>query len=116
MNILSRMLLAALALTATLPAAATERSDQARINFVDHGGIRNWRAVDRDTLLIRGRGKQWYKAELFAPAWGLNFAHAIGFDTGGGGSFDRFSSVIVEGRHYPLRSLVEVEGPPSRRG
>ena len=115
MKILSKTFVAALALATAVPAvAATEAPKEARINFVDHGGIRDWRVVDRDTLLIRGRGSQWYKAELFAPAWGLNYAHTIGFDTGFGGSFDRFSSVIVEGRRYPLRSLVEIE-PPARR-
>lgn len=116
MNILSKALLAAVALAAAVPAAAADRHEEARIHFVDHGGIRDWRIVDRDTLLIRGRGNRWYKAELFAPAWGLNFAHSIGFDTGFGGTFDRFSSVIVEGRRYPLRSLVEVERPTTRRG
>jgi hypothetical protein len=111
---LSKALLAALAVATAIPAAASvDRPKEARINFVNHGGIRDWRVVDRDTLLIRGTGNRWYKAELFAPAWGLNFAHAIGFDTGFGGTFDRFSSVIVEGRRYPLRSLTQVE-PPAR--
>lgn len=112
MNTPIKTLFAALAIGLAAPAAA-DAPKEARINFVNHGGIRDWRIVDRDTLLIRGRGNRWYKAELFAPAWGLNFAHSIGFDTGFGGTFDRFSSVIVEGRRYPLRSLVEVE-PPAR--
>ena len=117
MNLRSTIFVAALALATAVPAvAASDRPEEARIDFVDHGGIRDWRIVDRDTLLIRGRGNRWYKAELFAPAWGLNFAHSIGFDTGFGGTFDRFSSVIVEGRRYPLRSLVEVERPTTRRG
>lgn len=113
MKTLTRALLATLALGLTVPAAADVAAPkEARIAFVNHGSIRDWRVVDRDTLLIRANGNRWYKAELFAPAWGLNFAHAIGFDPGGGsGSFDRFSSVIVEGRRYPLRSLVQVEGP-----
>ena len=114
MKILTTTILAALAVAA-VPAVAAPDPREARINFVNHGGIRDWRVVDRDTLLIRGTGKQWYKAELFAPAWGLNFAHAIGFDAGAGGTFDRFSSVIVEGRRYPLRSLVKLDEPPARR-
>jgi hypothetical protein len=116
MKTLLKTLAAALALAAAAPAVAADRPEEARIHFVDHGGIRDWRIVDRDTLLIRGQRNQWYKAELFAPAWGLNFAHSIGFDTGFGGTFDRFSSVIVEGRRYPLRSLVRVDVPPPRRG
>lgn len=112
MKTLSKALLAAVAVATAIPAAAAvERPKEARINFVNHGGIRDWRVVDRDTLLIRGTGNRWYRAELFAPAWGLNYASAIGFDTGFGGTFDRFSSVIVEGRRYPLRSLTQVERP-----
>ena len=114
MNTLSRALFAALAIGVAAPAAAAEAAKEARIHFVDHGGIRDWRVVDRDTLLIRARGNQWYKAELFMPAYGLPFAHAIGFDTGVVGSFDRFSSIIVRGQRYPLRSLVKVEAPPRR--
>ena len=109
---LAKMLLAALAIGAAAPVLAADAPKEARINFVDHGGIRDWRIVDRDTLLIRARGNQWYKAELFMPAYGLPFAPAIGFDTGFGSSFDRFSSIIVRGQRYPLRSLVKVDAPP----
>jgi hypothetical protein len=114
MKNLAKTLLAGLAIGAAAPVLAADAPKEARINFVDHGGIRDWRIVDRDTLLIRGRGNQWYRAELFAPAWGLDFARTIGFDTGSGGTLDRFSAVIVEGRRYPLRSLVEVDAPTRR--
>jgi hypothetical protein len=113
-NMPGKILLAALALASAVPVAAAAPKE-ARINFVDHGGIRDWRVVDRDTLLIRGRGNRWYRAELFGPAWGLNYAHTIGFDTRFGGTLDRFSALIVEGRRYPLRSLVEVEAPARRK-
>lgn len=114
MNI-SKALAAVLALAVTVPAVAVEQPKEARIAFADHGGIRNWRVVDRDTLLIEGRGKRWYKAELSGPAIGLPFAHAIGFATYPGSTFDRFSKIIVEGRSYPLRSLVAIE-PPAKSG
>jgi len=110
-----KALTAALALSVAAPAVADQPAlaapKEARIAFANHGGIRNWRAVDRDTLLIEGRNRRWYQAELFAPAFGLPFALAVGFDTHPGGSFDRFSRVIVEGQSYPLRSLVEIERP-----
>ena len=114
MKDLAKTLLAALAIGVAAPALAADAPKEARINFVDHGGIRDWRIVDRDTLLIRGRGNQWYRAELFAPAWGLNYVRTIGFDTGVGGTLDRFSAVIVEGRRYRLRSLVEADAPARR--
>lgn len=107
---------AAVALAVAIPAVAAEAPKEARIAFANHGGIVNWRALDRDTLLIEGRGKRWYKAELFAPAFDLPFANAVGFVTYPGGTFDRFSKVVVRGQSYPLRSLVRVDGPPPRKG
>ncbi len=114
MTSLSKVLAAAVALTVAVPAVAAEtpkEPKEARIAFANHGGIYNWRAVDRDTLLIQGQGKHWYKAELFAPAFNLKAVETIGFETSPGDTFDRYSSIIVEGRRYPLRSLVEVPPP-----
>jgi hypothetical protein len=91
-----------------------DTAPEASIPFVNHGGIRDWRSDDRDTLYIQGRNRQWYKAELMAPAHGLPFAWTIGFDTGPVDRLDRFSSVVVEGIRYPIHSLVKVDGPPAR--
>ena len=87
---------------------------EASIPFVNHGGIRDWRSGDRDTLYIQGRNRQWYEATLMAPAHELPFAWAIGFDTGPMDRLDRFSSIIVRGQRYPIVSLVKVDGPPAR--
>tara|TARA_A100001391_G_scaffold153410_1_gene111221 strand:+ start:5514 stop:5885 length:372 start_codon:yes stop_codon:yes gene_type:complete len=104
----------ALANTGAQPAVAEQ--PEARINFVNHGGIRNWHAEDRDTLYIQDRRRNWYKAELMIPSPELPFALAIGFDTGPIGSLDRFSQVVVDGRSFPLASLVKVDGPPEADG
>jgi len=88
---------------------------EARIPFANHGGIRDWRAADGDTLYIQDRARRWYRAELGHRAFGLPHAWAIGFETRGVDSFDRFSNVVVEGQRIPVRSLVQVDGPPARR-
>jgi hypothetical protein len=104
---------------AAAPAAASPEpaptAQEARIPFVNHGGIRDWRAVDGDTLYLQDSRRRWYRAELMHDAIGLPFAWAIGFETRGVDSFDRFSSVVVEGQRIPVRSLVRVDGPPPKR-
>ena len=103
-----------LGVAAPAVAATEERPAEVSIPFVNHGGIRDWRAEDRDTLYIQGRDRQWYKATLMAPAHDLPFAWAVGFDTGPTDRLDRFSSVVVRGQGYPIMSLVKVDGPPTR--
>lgn len=100
-----------LMLACALPLAATA-SDDARIPFANLGGIQDWRAADDDTLYIQGRTDQWYRAELLGPCVGLDFATTIGFEVQPTGTFDEFSSVIVDGRRCALRTFVEVAGPP----
>ena len=87
---------------------------EARIPFANSGGIRDWRAADGDTLYIQDRARRWYRAELAYRAFALPSAWAIGFETRGVSSFDRFSNVVIEGERIPVRSLVRVDGPPTR--
>jgi len=106
---------------ATSPAVAAgdepkpQTSEEARIPFVNNGGIRDWRAEGRDTLYVQDRLRRWYKAILMHPATGLPFAQAIGFETRGIDSFDRFSTVVVDGPRIPVQSLVRVDAPPSKQ-
>jgi len=114
------LLTAAAALAVSAPALAAPApqgavAKEARIPFANHGAIRDWRAVDRDTLLVRANGNRWYKIELMGPAHDLRFAQAIGFDTGPVGTLDRFSTVIVRGWRYPVTSVVEVPAPERKK-
>lgn len=107
--------LAVVGLTITpVPAAAEFAPIEMAIPFADHGGIRNWRAVDSDTLYIQDRAGHWYRAELLGRAYDLGYSEAIGFDTGPGGRFDKFAAIVVSGRRYALKSLV-ASGPPLPR-
>jgi hypothetical protein len=87
---------------------------EARIPFANLGGIRDWRAIDDHTLYVQGRGEKWYRVELLGPCTGLPFEHAIGFVAEPLGSFDRFSSIVVEGRECPVSS-VTAGVPPRER-
>jgi Family of unknown function (DUF6491) len=92
------------------PASAKEAS----IPFANHGGISSWAVVDNRTMLIQGRNRQWYKATLFSPCIHLPFAHTVGFKTNPGGSFDKFSSIIVRRQRCSLTSLVAIP-PPTKK-
>jgi hypothetical protein len=99
-------------LDAKVAAAANGGGREVSIPFADHGGIWNWRAVGRDTLLIEARGGKWYRAKLMSPCFELPFAEAVGFKTNPTGDFDRFSSIVVRGQRCPVISLTETAPPP----
>lgn len=108
-------LTATLTLAAAAPAAQAATTaplpPQASIPFVNHQGIRDWRAADSRTLYVQDRGRRWYRATLFAPCYELPFAQAIGFETRGVDRFDRFSAIRVRGERCTVSSL-EASGPP----
>jgi hypothetical protein len=107
-------MIASAALVAVAPASAEFRPIEMSIPFVSQGGIRDWRAVDRDTLYVQDTHRHWYRAELMTSCFDLPFTETIGFAAGGTDRFDRFSSVIVRGQLCPLKSFV-ASGPPPKK-
>lgn len=85
---------------------------RAVIHFADLGGIKDWRAVDRETLYIEGRNKRWFKATFMGPCTGIMFIDAIAFVTGPSGDLDKFCSIFVDGRRCHFRTFEPVDGPP----
>ena len=83
---------------------------QASIAFPERS-IDSWRPNGRKGLWIRAN-RQWYYAELFMPCDELPWAERIGFGSGGAGSFDRFSFIVVKGQRCQLRSLTTSAPPP----
>lgn len=96
--------------------AKSEGNEEARIAFPHRGAIRSFRAEGRDTLYLRVRGRQWYRATLMGSCPDLPFANSIGIDTRGSASLDRFSMVLVGQDRCPIQSLVKSDPPPRRRG
>jgi hypothetical protein len=88
---------------------------EASIPFANHGGIQNFSAIDDDVLMIEDQRRNWYRAELFGPCHGLQFANHIGFITRGTSSFDRFSQILVNGENCQVRSLVTAAKPLSKK-
>jgi hypothetical protein len=93
-------------------AAAPPPPAETSIPFANRS-IDDWRVVDRETLLIRAN-RNWYRATLMGPCTELPFALAIGFDSGVGGRFDRFSKLIVGNETCQLNSLVRSDPPPPK--
>jgi len=94
--------------------AAAVGEPEARINFVQYNGIRDYHAVSDRLLYVQSRDRNWYQVDLFAPCTGLEFAMGVRFrPSDGAGTFDRFSSIDMRGQSCKVRSVKRV-APPMR--
>jgi uncharacterized protein DUF6491 len=98
---------------ASSAAAAPTPAREAQIPFAKTN-LWNWQVVDDQTVLIQDQGRRWYKATLFNHCINLPFADRIAFDSNPGGSFDKFSAILVRGQRCPLMSLVATSAPPKK--
>ena len=109
------LLLAAASSAIAAPPQTPVTGREAAIPFAALGGIEDWRTNGDRGLWIRGRSHKWYYAELMGPCSGLGFHDRIGFVIEPYGSFDKFSSIVVEGRVCPIKSLRESAPPPPKK-
>lgn len=103
-------------LAAPIAASAKDKSwpelgVESKIPFAATGGIRNFRPDGDYGLWIEDSKRRWYYAALDGRCSGLGFASAVGFDTDGLSTFDRFGIVRVEGISCRVTSLVTAEKP-----
>jgi hypothetical protein len=114
-----KMILFALAAFAAAAPATAETpvtsAPEARIPFLHIGSMRTFRAIDRNTLYVEARQREWYRVTTLGACINLPWARTIGVDTRGSGTFDRYSTLIVDGERCALRSVVRSGEPPSRR-
>jgi Family of unknown function (DUF6491) len=107
-----------LAFLVSAPAIAEPRERSlgvdARIPFVNHGGVHNFVADGDDGLWIEGQHRDWYYAKLIGPCWDLPYANAVGFVTRGSDTLDKFSQIVVRGKQCQITSLVTSAPPPSK--
>jgi hypothetical protein len=96
------------------PAAPPPAGEEASIPFVHFGGIYNFDAPSDDVVYLQDRSRNWYRAQLYGPCWGLQNAIGIGVDTRGSANFDRTSWLIVDRQSCPIESLTRSGPPPSR--
>jgi hypothetical protein len=107
--------LSGLAIAMPGPAAAADQEPRdATIPFVNHGNLDDFRADGDSAVYLRATGRQWYRATLLGPCTELPFAQAIGVETRGIDTLDKFSTLIVRGQRCQLQSLVK-SGPPPKK-
>lgn len=106
--------------TALLIAAAPGHADtasrppQASIPFVNMGSIRDWRADGNSALYIQDLQRRWYHATLMGPCADLPFANAIGIETRGVDTLDRFGTIFVHHQRCAIQSFVASAPPPKK--
>lgn len=91
------------------------KSEEASIPFFSFGHFRTFQPVDDETLYVEGRPQQWYRVTTLGPCFDLPWANRIGVDTRGSNSFDRFSTLLVDGQRCRVDSVVRADGPPRRK-
>ena len=94
----------------TPPPAGAEVS----IPFVNFGGIWSFEAPDDDLVYLQDRHRNWYRAQLYGPCFGLTWANGIGVDTSGSSNFDRYATLIVGSERCRIESLTRSDPPPRR--
>ena len=112
---------AAVSLAAPLAAApsrqpAPEPGAEASIPFAHFGGVWSFEAPDDDLVYLQDRSRNWYRAQLYGPCFGLGWANGIDIDTRGSSSFDRYSLLIVGNERCAIQSLTASGPPPKRHG
>ncbi|MBX7199545.1 MAG: hypothetical protein K1X51_09220 [Rhodospirillaceae bacterium] len=104
------------AVTATPAAAQNMRASEARIPFVQYGGIRDWRTDRDDSLFVQDGYRHWYRVQLMGPCVGLEFASRVRFlPSDGAGTFDRFSWINADGARCKVQSVQQIRGEPDVR-
>ena len=84
----------------------------ASLAFSNHR-ISGFSVARDDSLILRAGPRQWYRATLWQPcARELRWAYErIALDTGPGGTLDRFSTVVLNGRRCPIQTIDRIERP-----
>lgn len=116
-TLLAAVTVGGFAASVAAPAAAQSmRAREARIPFVQYGGIRDWRADRDDVLFVQDGYRRWYRVELMGPCVGLDFANRVRFlPSDGAGTFDRFSWISAGGERCKVQSVQQIRGEPDVR-
>ena len=97
----------------TIASAVAAPHSEARIPFVQYGGIRDWRTANDREIFIQDSGRHWYRAELMGPCNGLAFASGVRFmPSDSAGTFDRFSWIVAGGERCKVQSVQRIAGEP----
>ena len=103
---------------AAMPAGAIAgppKVQEASIPFVNMGSIRDWRADGDKALYVQDLHGKWYHATLLGSCSGLPYADAIGFETRGIDTLDKFAAVVVRGQRCQFARFTASGAPPVKK-
>ena len=91
-------------LPALFAAVDVTAEDSARLGL---HRISSYEVISDKILIIEATGKKNYRAEIFPGCFGLRHAYTLAFQTKGGNSLDKFSSVVLpDGTRCRFKSFV----------
>jgi hypothetical protein len=76
--------------------------------FHFYGRLDNWRAIDRDTLIVWTTPSKPYLVELMRGSPDLRFAQVIGLTSTIGRVNAKLDSVLVRGSDYPIKAIYRL--------
>jgi hypothetical protein len=82
--------------------------------FHHFGGLDDWHAIDRDTLIVWITPFEPYLVELSRASSDLRFAEAIGVTSTFGDVRAKLDSVVVRGRDYPIKAIYKLSRDDAR--
>ena len=94
---------------ATLPGTMSPASFQQvdRIRYL--GRYDNFKAIDRDTLVLWTTPSRPYLIELMYGSSDLKFVQAIGVTSTTGGVRAKLDSIVIRGMRYPIKAIYEID-------
>ena len=83
-------------------------------SFNFFGRLDNWRAVDRDTLIVWATPFRPYLIELQRPSTDLRFAHVIGISSTVGKVHRGFDEVYIRGWPHQIKAIYRLTPEQAR--
>ncbi len=115
-NTIAATIAVALAACAAVPqdSAGGVTGPEASIPFANQRTtIREWQPDGVSGIWVQDAHRNWYYGRFHVSCFGLDFANAVGFQTGSTGRLDRFSSIVVPGEgRCAFTSFVSATEPP----
>jgi hypothetical protein len=83
-------------------------------SFHFFGRLDNWRAIDRNTLIVWATPSRPYLVELSRGSPDLRFAQVIGLTSTIGTVHAKLDSVVVRGWDYPIKAIYKMSRDQAR--
>ncbi|HEX9877140.1 MAG TPA: DUF6491 family protein [Gammaproteobacteria bacterium] len=100
--------------TSSAPGAGLQPAYEQIDSFHFYGRLDNWRAIDRNTLIVWTTPSRPYLVELMRGSPDLRFAQVIGLTSTIGNVHAKLDSVLVRGSEYPIKAIYRLNREQAR--